>query len=86
MKNHSNNTHQSDTAKMRQETLDSTLSDSLSPKKSVDTTGAEDLIDDIKKDKIDPLTEGDTNLGYEEKAPRKKELEQTEHLDQDEES
>ncbi|WP_418264834.1 hypothetical protein [Flavobacterium faecale] len=42
----------------------------------------EDLIDDIKKNKIDPLTEGKTNLGYEEKPPRKKELEQKEHYDQ----
>ncbi len=45
-----------------------------------------DLIDDLKKDKIDPLTEGSTNLGYEEKPPRKKELEQKEHYDQEEES
>ncbi|MWB95296.1 hypothetical protein GON26_13085 [Flavobacterium sp. GA093] len=42
-----------------------------------------DLIDDLKKGKIDPLTEGNTHLGYEEKTPRKKELEQKEHLDRD---
>lgn len=43
-----------------------------------------DLIDDLKKDKIDPLTEGrETNLGYDEKSPRKKELEQEEHYDQE---
>ncbi|MBK0370330.1 hypothetical protein [Flavobacterium agrisoli] len=42
-----------------------------------------DLMDDLNKEKIDPLTESITNLGYEEKPPRKKELEQTEHLDQD---
>ncbi|WP_366186717.1 hypothetical protein [Flavobacterium ovatum] len=44
------------------------------------------MIDDLKKDKIDFLTEGVTNLGYEEKTPRKKELEQTEHFDQKDES
>ena len=42
-----------------------------------------DLIDDLKKGKIDPLTEGNIHLGYEEKTPRKKELEQKEHLDRD---
>jgi hypothetical protein len=42
-----------------------------------------DLIDDLKKNKIDPLTEGATNLGYEERPPRKKELEQKEHYDQE---
>lgn len=41
-----------------------------------------DLIDDVKNEKIDPLTE-QKNLGYEEKNPRKKELEQKEHLDRD---
>lgn len=50
--------------------------------KSSDTAVPVDLIDDIKKDKIDPLTEGKTNLGYDEKPPRKKELEQKEHFDQ----
>ena len=44
-----------------------------------------DLIDDLNKDKIDPLTEGVTNLGYKEKPPRKKELEQKEHLDREDE-
>lgn len=42
-----------------------------------------DLIDDLNKNKIDILTDGATNLGYEERAPRKKELEQKEHLDSD---
>lgn len=42
-----------------------------------------DLMDDMNKDKIDPLTEGISNLGYEEKPPRKKELDQKEHLDRD---
>jgi hypothetical protein len=42
-----------------------------------------DLIDDLNKKKIDPLTEGNTNLGYVERAPRKKELEQKEHYDQE---
>lgn len=42
-----------------------------------------DLIDDLDKGKIDPLTEGITNLGYEEKPPRKKELELKEHLDRE---
>lgn len=42
-----------------------------------------DLIDDLKKDKIDPLTEGKTNLGYEERAPRKKELEDKDHKDRE---
>lgn len=42
-----------------------------------------DLIDDLKENKIDPLTEGATNLGYEERPPRKKELEQKEHYDQE---
>jgi hypothetical protein len=42
-----------------------------------------DLRDDLKKNKIDPLTEGSTHLGYEERAPRKKELDQKEHFDQD---
>jgi hypothetical protein len=42
-----------------------------------------DLIDDLRKGKIDPLTEGKTNLGYQEKPPRKKELEQKEHLDRE---
>ncbi|MDX6183864.1 hypothetical protein SGQ44_16640 [Flavobacterium sp. Fl-77] len=42
-----------------------------------------DLIEDLDKGKIDPLTEGNTNLGYEEKSPRKKELDQKEHLDRD---
>ena len=43
----------------------------------------EDLIDDLKKGKIDPLTEGATNLGYEERAPRKKELEEKKHKDRE---
>lgn len=42
-----------------------------------------DLIDDLKKGKIDPLTEGKTNLGYEERAPRKKELDEKEHYDKE---
>ncbi|MCW2120227.1 hypothetical protein [Flavobacterium sp. 7A] len=45
-----------------------------------------DLIDDLKKGKIDPLTEGKTNLGYDEKTVRKEELKQKEHYDQQEES
>ena len=42
-----------------------------------------DLIEDLKKGKIDPLTEGKTNLGYEERSPRKKELEEKEHKDRE---
>jgi hypothetical protein len=42
-----------------------------------------DLIDDLKKGKIDPLTEGTTNLGYEERSPRKKELEEKKHMDRE---
>ncbi|MCG9791436.1 hypothetical protein [Flavobacterium algicola] len=59
------------------------------PKKNIKPTAEEpkttklpeDLIDDLKKDKIDPLTEGETNLGYDEKPPRKKELDQDEPLE-----
>lgn len=42
-----------------------------------------DLIDDLDNGKIDILSEGSTNLGYEERSPRKKELEEKEHFDQD---
>jgi hypothetical protein len=48
-----------------------------------DISSPEDLIDDLKNGKIDSLTEGKTNLGYEERSPRKKELEEKEHYDQD---
>lgn len=57
----------------------SVIKDSSTANKSI----PEDLIDDLKNKKIDPLTEGSTHLGYEERAPRKKELEQDEHYDQD---
>jgi hypothetical protein len=50
---------------------------------SNDNSKPDDLIDDLKKGKIDPLTEGKTNLGYEERAPRKKELEEKEHKDRE---
>lgn len=86
MENPSKNTNQSANTQEDEHTLDCKKSAAASPKRPVKTTTAEDLIDDIKKDKIDPLTEGETNLGYEEKPPRKKELEQKEHLDQQEES
>lgn len=50
---------------------------------SNDFSTPQDLIDDLKKGKIDPLTEGSTNLGYEERPPRKKELEDKKHNDRE---
>lgn len=55
----------------------------IDKKDSSDKSVPSDLINDLKKGKIDPLTEGSTNLGYEERAPRKKELDQKEHLDKE---
>lgn len=55
----------------------------MDKKDSSDKSVPIDLINDLKKGKIDPLTEGSTNLGYEERSPRKKELDQKEHLDKE---
>ena len=81
MENQDNNTRK------KESKLDSRLSTNKSIKpitqQHKDPSIPVDLIDDLNKKKIDPLTESSINLGYEERAPRKKELKQKEHLDKD---
>jgi hypothetical protein len=75
MKTSKNNRKNENTIGENEPILKNTFSDNTSIPK--------DLIEDLKKGKIDPLTEGKTNLGYEERSPRKKELEEKKHYDKD---